>query len=228
MTPDIVAASPPPTVYRVGRSPDPWAWPDWRFSLDDDTFGNRYDDPQGRYRVLYACSQRLGAFVEVLARFRPDPTVVAELAVIDGDDDTVPAGTVHRSWLRRRRLGAAHVRGTFADVGHSRSIAALHQALAPVLADYGLDELDAAAIRLAAPRAFTQRVSRYLYDLTTDDGRRRFDGIRYQSRLGDDFTNWAIYEPADLDPLTTLDNGTIPSTDPDLTQALHLHGLTLT
>ena len=70
-------------VFRLGRRPDPWAWPDWRYADADGTFGNRFDDPQGVYRVLYASTQRLATFVECLASFRPDPAIVAEYAAID-------------------------------------------------------------------------------------------------------------------------------------------------
>jgi RES domain len=59
-------------LYRLARMPDPWAWPDWAYAGLDGTFGNRWDDPLGSYRVLYACTRRLGAFIETLARFRPD------------------------------------------------------------------------------------------------------------------------------------------------------------
>ena len=44
-------ADPPAEVFRLGRRPDPWAWPDWAYAEADGTFGNRYDDPQGIYRV---------------------------------------------------------------------------------------------------------------------------------------------------------------------------------
>ena len=47
----------------------------------------------------------------------------------------------------------------------------------------------AAAIRSAVPRAFTQTVSRHIYDSG------RFDGICYCSRYGDDVENWAVFEP---------------------------------
>ena len=43
----------PPEVFRLARKPDPWAWPEWAYSAADGTFGNRYDDPRGTYRVLY-------------------------------------------------------------------------------------------------------------------------------------------------------------------------------
>lgn len=58
-------------LYRLGRRPDPWAWPDWSYAGPDGTFGNRYDDPEASYRVLYASSERIGVFLETLARFRP-------------------------------------------------------------------------------------------------------------------------------------------------------------
>ena len=77
-------------IYRLGRKPNPWSPPDWASTGPDGTFGNRFDDPDATYRVLYASSQRLGCFVETLARFRVDPTLLAELAQIEGADDYGP------------------------------------------------------------------------------------------------------------------------------------------
>ncbi len=79
-------------IYRLGRKPDPWVPPDWASAGPDGTFGNRFDDPDATYRVLYASSQRFGCFVETLARFRIDPTLLAELAQIEGADDYFPLG----------------------------------------------------------------------------------------------------------------------------------------
>ena len=67
-------------LWRIGRQPDPWQPADWAYAREDGTFGNRFDDPQGLYRVLYASSQRLGCYVETLARFRPDLSLLQELA----------------------------------------------------------------------------------------------------------------------------------------------------
>ena len=92
-------------IYRLGRIPDPWAWPDWSYAAADGTFGNRWDDPAASYRVIYACSQRVGAFVETLARFRPDLEVVAAIAEIDGDDAGVTPSVVSRRWLEGRLIG---------------------------------------------------------------------------------------------------------------------------
>ena len=204
MTGELVAVAAPKIVYRIGRAPDPWTWPDWRHATDG-TFGNRYDDPQGQYRVLYASSQRAGAFIETLARFRPDPAVVAESIGEDPRDRghaTVPPGRVPRSWATDRRIGTARLNGRFCDIGHSASLAHLRSALAHRLVHYELDDLDAAALRLRAPRGFTQELSRLVFE-RSDEGERAFDGIRYRSRLGDDIDNWAIFEPAQLHDTTS-------------------------
>ena len=114
-------------IYRLGRIPDPWAWPDWSYAAADGTFGNRWDDPAASYRVIYACSQRVGAFVETLARFRPDLEVVAAIAEIEGDDAGVMPSVVSRRWLEGRLIGEAIARGRFADVGDARSLATLRR-----------------------------------------------------------------------------------------------------
>lgn len=148
--------------------PDAWAWPDWAYASNDGTFGNRWDEPLGSYRVLYACSQRVGAFVETLARFRPDLEVVAALA-----------------------------------------------------------EIDAATIRRSAPRGFTQDASRVAYEWRDEDG--SLAGIRYGSRLGDDFVNWAIFEPAPEaeSPFLDASSSAFDADDHDLAAALGLLGLQL-
>jgi hypothetical protein len=188
MSNGLASVEPDGLLYRIGRHPDPWAWPPWSAALRDGTFGNRYDDPDGSYRVLYASSQRVGAFLETLARFRPDLEVVAELERIEGEDELPPA--VPRTWLDGRLIGEATVEGRFVDVGDAASLATLRTALAADAVHHGLDEIDGATIRLHVPRALTQQISRYVYEQGS------FAGIRYRSRLGDDVLNWAIFEPA--------------------------------
>ncbi len=97
MSDGLASVEPDGPLYRLGRQPDPWAWPDWSYAGPDGTFGNRYDDPGTSYRVLYASSQRIGAFLETLARFRPDLEVLAELERIDGDDESPPGSAKRRS-----------------------------------------------------------------------------------------------------------------------------------
>lgn len=197
MTPpdSVVTRRPEGPLYRLGRSDSVWTFADWAYAGEDGTFGNRFDDARGNFRVLYASSQRLGTFLETLARFRPDPHVLAAEIVGDPCDSGYPSsapGLVPMSWLQGRAIGSATIDGPFVDLGHSATLAYLRGALASTILRFGLDDLDAAAIRLHAPRRLTQEIAAHLYDLVDDDGERRVQGIEYGSRLGDDLENWAI------------------------------------
>jgi hypothetical protein len=217
----------PDRVYRLGREPDPWEWPDWSYAIPDGTFGNRFDDPDGQYRVLYASAERETTFRECLARFRPDPAIVAAEIVENDNDENSPrtlrAGRVALTWLQNRRIGTGRLIGEFCDIGHSASIVHLRAALAALLSDYGLDDLDAGNIRLRVPRAFTQEISRYIFE-QTDQGQPAYAGIRYGSRLGDELTNWAIFEP---NQPVDCEQTEIEPDDPDLVQVLKDYGLAL-
>ena len=130
-----------------------------------------------------------------------------------------------RSWLTTRLSGEAIISGRLADVGDAMSLATLRTALASRAIHHGLAEVDGAAIRLGAPRAFTQAVSRFVYAWTDAGG--PLAGIRYLSRLGDKFVNWAIFEPSPLgeSPLDSVKAQVVAPDDADLTEALHVLGL---
>lgn len=230
MNADAQPASRQPSgpVHRLGRAGSVWAWRDWAYAGEDGTFGNRFDDAAGTFRVHYASSQRLGAFLETLARFRPDPHVIAA-TIAESDEDagypSTAAGLVSERWIADRAISQATLDGLFVDIGHSATLAYLRVVMAARLLHFDLDDLDGAAIRLRAPRALTQEISSHLCDLAREDGSRRFDGIAYRSRLGDDLENWAIWEPADS--LTPEAEHPIDPDDPDLAQALALLELEL-
>ena len=217
------------TLHRVGRAPDAWAWPGWAYALQDGTFGNRYDDPLGEYRVLYAGRPRLAAFAETLARFRPDLELTAELSLIEGDDGGFPpplrAGAVPVEWCATRVVGRARHAGTFADVGRSESLAHLRAALAARAVHYGFDDLDAGELRRRAPRAFTQEISRHVFVHGRDTGGRPLAGLRYLSRLGDDLVNWAIFE---TEPPVDCVSEPVVADDPDVRAAFARFGLSWT
>jgi YHS domain-containing protein len=82
---EYVERSDPGDVWRIGYEPDPWAWTDWAYSSDGH-FDGRWDAPEGEYRTVYAGSSYFACLVEVLARFRPDPTLVAVTRLIDEDE----------------------------------------------------------------------------------------------------------------------------------------------
>jgi hypothetical protein len=181
---------------------------------DDGTFGNRFDDFDGYFRVLYAASSPLACFVETLARYRPPPGLAAAFDQIEnapGED--VPFGKVPLTWLRTRLLGqAVSRRKRFADVYRAEWLAYLRRRLEPGASqDFDL------ALLLSQDRKLTQQVSTIAYQLG-------YDGIYYQSRHGSNLANWALFEPFQLDSADSV------SPTPDNSEfqaALRLLNLTL-
>ncbi len=205
----------PGAIYRLGRKPDPWSVPDWASAGLDGTFGNRFDDPEGMYRVLYASTQRLGCFLETLARFRVDLKLLTELAEIVGEDDYFPLGEVPLEWVEKRMIGVATAGGEYADICSSEWISRLRVALAGHLERFGVDDLDASVLQMTAPRGLTQLVSRVVFS----EG---LAGIYYRSKYGHDVENWALFEPFQI---TVKDSEPIRVDDPDLQRAFELHAL---
>jgi hypothetical protein len=199
--------------------------PDWSFARPDKTFGNRWDDPLGKYRVHYACSQPVGAYLEKLAPFRPDLIAASGIGSIAGGGTGSPPGKLPASWLKGQMLGEAAPNGEYAHLGHSRSLAFVRTTMATRLITYGITDLDAATIRLSTLRRLTQEISRDVYDATGPSGS-RFAGIRYASRLGDELANWAIFEstPSAIQIIAVRP---IDLLDPDLLEALDILGIEL-
>lgn len=208
--------SPTASIFRLGRRPDPWEPPDWSRAQPDGTFGNRFDDPDGNYRVLYASSQRVSCFVETLARFRVDLALLAELQAIDGEDDFVPLGEVPSDWCHTRLMGECGVNGNYADIYAAGWVGYLRQELASDCLALGIRDLDVSVLQQAEPRRLTQLASLKVNEAN-------LDGIYYRSRYGHDLENWAIFEPFQIHSrqiAATIDLG-----DADLQQACSILGL---
>jgi len=109
-------------------------------------------------------------------------------------------------------------------IGASVSLAALCRRLAGVARRYGLSDLDGAAIRLSAPRGFTQEVSRFVYD-RTDNGDSPYGGLFYLSRHGDDVADCAIFERGVPFPVTSLGRSPIAADGDDFVTACAMLGL---
>src|SRR5258708_27840846 len=198
---ELEEAAAPARILRVGRKPDPWAWPRWEVAGEDGTFGNRWYDAHSTYRVLYGSSQLVACFIETLARFRPDPHVLAELARIEGPEAAPAPRLLPRSWLQGRVVCEASVLGRFCNVGAAASLGYLHGALAAPLVRYGIRQLDGAAIRQTAPRRFTQEISSYLYSLSDRRGGARFAGLAPPPRCAGRLPNPADFARPPPPPL---------------------------
>ena len=185
-------------VYRVGRSPDPFAPPDWIYAQPDGTFGGRFDDPSGRrgisprdrFRTLYFASTPVGAFGEVLARFRPDLTVLAAIGSTGAAPGIIPGG-----WRMVRRLGATILspRMLFVDIGDARTLNVLRSALAPIAVELGLPDIDLGAFT-GPSRLLTQEAAHFIHEQHDRAGRPRYAGILYPSRLDRAWECWAVFD----------------------------------
>ena len=221
---DLELKRPPGPLFRVGRDDDAWAIPDWAYAKEDRTFGNRFDDPAGVYRVLYASSQRLGCFIETLARFRVDVSFVADLALMEnGEDDFTAFGTVRRAWIKGRCIGTANVEGEFADLYALEWVSHLRTALAGIAVKLGMKDFDLSSLEPAEPRVLTQQAGRIAFELG-------YAGVFYHSRYGHSIENWAIFEDwtmPDRFPIHQPNSRKVAEDDPDLLEALRVLGLIL-
>ena len=206
---------PPATIFRIARKTDPCLPPDWSRANPEATFGNRFDDPEGYYRVIYASSQKLSCFLETLSRFRADLSLLTELNEIEGENDFFPIGMVPRVWCDERLLGFAHADGDYADICASGWILLLRHRLAGECLRLGLSDLDASVLQRHAPRRITQLAS-------LEVRRRNFDGVYYPSRFGHDLENWALFEPFRISQTNSV---AIASDDPAFVAALQMLAL---
>lgn len=212
--PVALATPPPGPLYRVGHAPDPLVWPDWRF-----VGGSRFDDPQDRFRVLYLAEQRVGGFVESLARFRPDLDLLARLAAVTGTTAPLPTPVVPADWYTRRLVGTLRLLPgqRWLDLRAAESLQALRTELASILVALGLPDFDVSAAR-GPSRELTRQIAGWAYE-------HGFQGIAYRSRFADDVDCWAIFEGAALAPAGLAE--VIAPDDIDLLAAAQLFGLTI-
>jgi hypothetical protein len=218
-------------VWRVGFQPDAWAWPSWQCATWE-RFPGRWDDADGNFRTIYAGTRLLSCLLEVLPCFRADPDLADQLTDIVDDDDhvgrypTIPAGAVPRSWLQPRTAASAQLTGTYAAITNAESITFLRPQFLQRAHQLGLDDLDAAVLKDAKARTFTQHVASYIYG-TTD-----LDGVQFHSRDGDDHILWAIFErPGDPNVGPHLHNPSpqpLSPDQPELLEAFRIHHLAWT
>jgi RES domain len=219
----------PDVLFRVARKPEVWAWTDLQY-----TGQGRWDDPQKSYRVLYASTSALGAYLEKLSQFRPDLKLLAEFGKIRANDrgapSTAPAGTLPGGWRARHLLGKGLTDGVNAPlvaVGKAQSLATLRTALAPEAEGLGIREIDAGVIRLdlsAEFRRLTQAISRFIFEQRGRSGA-QYGGIVYLSQHADDVTNCALFERGDF-PVTNLERLEVELDNDNFLRACELHGIT--
>lgn len=199
-------------LYRIGRLPNPGAFPPW------DIVGHgRFDDPQRQFRVLYAAAQRRGAFVETLAQFRPLLSALTRLQDVVGSEEPAPRGAVPSHWYQRHAVVRLHLRPgqRWLDLRAPGTRQALRTELAATLLTLGFSDLDLGHV-LGPAQVLTQTISRWAYE-------HGYAGVVYASRLDDRLTLWGLYEGANFEIVG--DPEPITPDDRDLMATARLYGL---
>lgn len=213
-----VTATPAAPVWRVGRAPDPWAWPPSEYA-----YQQRWDDAGRAFRTIYAGDTAVACYLEVLAHARPglagDPDY--DGIVVDAADEaaypTPAPGVVDPEWMNHRLLASAVLGGVYCDITQSATIATLRPALLAAALQAGFTDFDSAALKTAGSRGrqLTQATATYLYDRSSG-GNADFDGIRFTSRHGDEHGLWAVFERPGSETVSPLITPTsTESIDPD-------------
>jgi hypothetical protein len=215
-------------VHHVGYKPNPWNWAGWEYAKG--RFEGRWDDPSGDWRAKYVGASAVACYLEVLATFRPDPTLEADMGDIDDDDDdehrSIPPGRLSYDWCEKRLLCTARLHGRYAVPSHHETLPTLRKQFLSLARELGFTDVDAAAVREGEPRELTQSMSAWIYEIVGPDGD-RIDGVQYLSRHGDDFVLWAIYERGSSEsPLEVTAREKPCAVSPDdeaLVEAMRIH-----
>lgn len=195
---------------------------------------NRFDDPDGQFRVRYLATTLRGALLEVLAGFRTSASLERRLADVSGvadETDLEPPGTVPAVFLARlrvARIGPRDPSTWFVDVTavETHTVLGTHPQIAGALAASALGnpesppQLDAGTIALGGPvgRRLTQAVARTIYT-ETDAG-----GIRYTSRVDAQEECWAVFDNVEV---WSTSPEPLPADDPALYAVCIVLGLRL-
>jgi hypothetical protein len=152
------------------------------------------------------------------------------MATIFGSNDPpsnpyLRGGQLTRGELANRNIGAARLASNlrFVNIVHIVSRTTLYHtdpSIFPLVGALGLNSFDASALTgdTDAHRKLTQQVALSIYKKVDAQGRRLFDGIRYESHVNTDWECWAVfYECLQYTPVSVT---AVDPTDPSLIRAM--------
>lgn len=212
----VALADDPPQLVRIGRRPDPLAWPPLAF-----TGIGRFDDPDLTVSTLYASVERRTAFFETLDSFRPNLSLLAHL-----DEDPEEFG-----WRSSQRTALSDpfsgVRGVIPEPFFDRLIAEFQVVPGQRWLDLRTPKSSEALRAPLANRLLeVGYTSRFVHgDLLGNDHRvtqvfaswaieNTFAGIAYGSCHDPSRTCWALFDHARIASVDSL--APVSRNDPDV------------
>jgi hypothetical protein len=197
----------PAILYRIGRAPDPLAFPPLAYAGS-----GRYDDPLRRRATLYAAIERRAAFMETLDVFRPDLAALAardeQIRAQGGPTQSFEPTSIPARYFQRHlvRFGVADGQ-QWLDVRSPETHVTLRNELGAAISRLGIGTRFVLGDLIANDHRLTRLVAGWAID-------RGFHGVAYASCHDPALTCWAIFEGTQL---ISRDAGTkIDSADPDL------------
>lgn len=212
-------------VWRVGWASAPLNPPAPKpIDLASSDAGNRFDSITGQFRTLYFGTTRRACLAETLAWRRPKPSLVELIKNDDEWQQWMQPATVEQAWRHGRLLVAVELEGDFLDIHHSRSVAWIERVFGSVLATLGYSNANVSTL-MEDNRTVSRHLAEFLHNARDKDGVPVFAGIRYNSKLGNDLENWALFDRG-YDGAVEVDRTTIDRNDPDYQAVCELYGLT--
>jgi hypothetical protein len=221
-TPALV--DPPTTLLRVERFKSPLRYS--QISAETaalDHAGHRFDVPGAG--VLYAASTAQGAFAETTAHFRHSASLLERMARAGASADELAVPTLDRSWRAGRVLRMLRMLDAlpFFDIEASGSHTYLTEHARSVLLGLGVPMLDVPTVR-GQSRLLTRGLATWIYQRTDAAGEPLYGGIRYLSKLDNDYECWAIFDGTAVE---VLGEQHITIDDPDLAAVAKRHAIPL-
>lgn len=185
--------------------------------------GNRFDIPGAG--VLYAASTAQGAFAETAANLRVKASLLDRMALAGATAEELAIPALDRSWRARRVLRTIRTRHAlpFVDIEDPRTHTHLTEHARSVLISLGVPVLDIPTVR-GPSRLLTRGLATWIYQARDEAGDPLYGGIRYLSKLSDDYECWAIFDGTEVEAIgaqrITIDN-------PDLRAVTDRHGIPL-
>jgi hypothetical protein len=170
---------------------------------------------------LDAAETRIGCFLETLAPWRRQSSVLLRLALLPEGDAEIPqmppsAGVIPANWHEQWLFGTFRLgRGQdWLNLRQLETRETLRHPLAPVLDRLGTEDFDLGDA-VSRIRSLTQQIAALAYEAG-------FHGIVYHSRFDASVSCWAVFEGASLERQEVWP---IAGDDPDFLTVARLFGL---